>query len=134
MTLPDPIAAVLVPPDYAPGVHVEREEDPAAMEVRLRVSLGVGRQVVLSSESLMRASGPEVVMRSGIDKAVRQMQDEAVAALGLEHWRAEVEREVRAEMQERYRRQMSTLVGDVRNAANVDAALVMVYDAREVLL
>lgn len=113
-------------PDYAPGLKVETERDLATMTTGYDVSLFIGRKVNLDDMLAARSDGEAA--RELIRQAVRQMQDEAVTALGLNHWRDEIRRELHAEELRERRRILLAIREGVRTASTTDKAALLVQD------
>lgn len=124
----------IVVPDYAPGLKVEAERDLATMVHTYDVSLHLGRRVTVADDVAMRGEEyAREATRSLIDQAVRQMQDEAVTALGLNRWRDEIRRELRAEELRERRRILLAIRDGVRSADNTDKAALLVQDEIDAL-
>lgn len=118
-------------PAYTRGLNVETSRDIDRHMMIVEVSLRLAREVSVSEEVWARAGGS--VFQSAVEGAVRQMQDEAVQTLGLQHWRTEVEREVR-EAERRTRRELlRALAAAVRNAPTTDRAALLILDELEVM-
>lgn len=113
-------------PAYAPGLKVETERDLATMTTGYDVSLFIRRKVNLDDTLAMRSDGEAA--RELVNRAVRQMQDEAITALGLNHWRDEVRRELHAEELRERRRILLAIREAVRIAGTTDKAALLIQD------
>ena len=113
-------------PDYAPGLKVETERDLSTMMTGYDVSLFIGRKVHL--DDMLAAQSNGEAARELIRQAVRQMQDEAVTALGLNHWREEIRRELHAEELRERRRILLAVRDAVRRADTMAEAALLVQD------
>jgi len=121
-------------PDYAPGLKVEGERDLATMVQAYDLSLHLARRVTVSDDIAMRGEEyAREATRATIDRAVRQMQDEAVASLGLNYWREEIKRELHAEELRERRRILLDIRQGVRTASTTDKAALLVQDAIDAL-
>lgn len=125
---------VSVLPDYAPGLNVESEQDPERYLERYTVHIALGRVVDIPLENLSR--GPEhasELRRAMVSQAVRQLQDEAVTALGLNHWKGEIRREVEAEELRQRRAILVAIREAVRIAGTTDKAALLIQDEIDAL-
>lgn len=116
-------------PEYAPGLKVETERDLATMTTGYDVSLFIGRKVNLDDTLAMRSDGEAA--RELVRQAVRQMQDEAVTALGLNHWKNEVRQEVQKLAREAAVVILQRVMAEVRKTDTVEAAALVVLDELE---
>lgn len=118
-------------PAYAPGLKVETERDLATMMTGYDVSLFIQRRVNLDDMLAMQSDGEAA--RELVRQAVRQMQDEAVQALGLNHWRDEIRRELHAEELAERRRILLAVRDAVRRADTMAEAALLVQDEIDAL-
>lgn len=124
----------IVIPEYAPGLKVEAERDLATMVHGYELSLHLARRVTVADDVAMRGEDyARQATRSIIDQAVRQMQDEAVTALGLNRWREEIRRELHAEELRERRRILLAVRDGVRTSDNTDKAALLVQDEIDAL-
>lgn len=121
-------------PEYAPGLSIETEQDPQRHIERIIVTLRMGRVVEYGKDEALRGSEHlDALKRDLTERAVRQLQDEAITALGLNHWRDEVRREAEnAERNER-RRVLLALREAVRTAGTTDKAALLIQDEIDAL-
>lgn len=129
---PDP--GVIRPLSYAPGLSVETEQDPDRRLERITIGLRMGRAVEFSQEEAMRGmQHVDALRRDLIERSVRQLQEEAITALGLNNWRADVRREAQAEERAERRRVLLAIREAVRNADSLAAAALLVQDEIDAL-
>jgi len=121
-----PLPGVIVPP-YAPGLKVETSRDMFTMSTGYHLSLHLERVVNLTDDYAVGSRTQEAV-REVVAQGVRQMQDEAVTALGLQHWREEIRRELHAEELRERKRVLLAVRDAVRRADSMAEAALLIQD------
>lgn len=125
-----PQVSVAVLPDYAPGLRVEEEHSLTTMQTAYVVSFSSARRATVGDDVIVHAGNEFAKERARevVSIAVRQIQDEAVRELGLNHWRDEVRREVASEERAERRRILRALRDAVRSAPSIEHAALLIQD------
>lgn len=116
-------------PVYSPGIHVEisQDRDRFTAETVVDVTFSAARQLRITDE--LRVRGGDAAVQDAVHVAVRQIQDEAVSALGLNTWKRDIQNEAaRAEKNARYDR-LVKLLEAARSAPNEHAIRLLIADA-----
>lgn len=126
-----PMPGVIVP-QYAPGLKIETSRDIMTMTTRYHLSLHLERAVDLADDYAVGSREQEAV-REVVARGVRSMQEEAVTALGLQHWREEIRRELHAEELRERKRVLLAVRDAVRRADSMAEAALLIQDEIDAL-